>query len=161
MPNEIEIFDAACAAGGLGGLGFRFHPIPHDISEPFEAMRRAAQMIIRDASASPEYTDLIPIYFDFVDSGWVNGAADIHDGMGLIGACRGAVLMVQDMFAKVLSHPHAVPFVEVQRRKQSTVITQKRLERHGISWYPGGVDLIGLRKQSFRFIRTAKHMQNS
>jgi hypothetical protein len=113
MKTPVEKFDQWIldSRGTSRELPKRFHPIPREISEPFDRQRFAFQYRLDKLRPTFFAEKSIPIYSDFFDSGDCNAAADIREGIGLIGITRGTLMLPLDLFFRMFSHPLVMPHV--------------------------------------------------
>ena len=99
MKPPIELFDDACLDWGLGP---RLRS-PRLDAQIYHWREQQAYALIEKEKRRAR--TLPAIQFGFVDNATLNAAADIREGVGIIGVCYGTVLLTLDFFRRLLSHP--------------------------------------------------------
>jgi len=109
MKTPVEVFDEVLAANP--DLGPRFHPIPDEIVEPFHDQRAVFKGRMDAIRKQFLPNRSIDVYLDFIDNGECNAVACIHDFLGIIALNKGLILLPQDLFWRMFSHPGFLPKV--------------------------------------------------
>ncbi len=118
MQTPVEVFDEWLSFDDPPA--YRFHPIPDQIAEPFKDQLRIfdRRMSAIKSQFRPGFN--IDIYTDFIDDGTCNAAAGIHKLLGLIGLNRGMILLPQDIFRRMFSHPEFLKDVGDRSQERRT-----------------------------------------
>jgi hypothetical protein len=120
MKTPLETFEAwlLSTAGRSDELGWRFHPIPEEISAPFEKQRRAFDRRKGELPRLLLPNKNLQLYADFIDDGTCNAAADIFDDLGVIGLNKGAIMLPLEIFFNMFSHPEVLPGIGQSREER-------------------------------------------
>src|SRR5271170_3858705 len=107
MPAPIEIFDEWIAGepGVRDPLGTRYHPIPQELTPPFEKQKRIFDLRRNDLNSMFLLGRNIEIYLDFLDDPFIDAIAGIHQNLGLIAINMATVILPYEMFFNMFSHP--------------------------------------------------------
>ncbi len=107
--TEQEIFEGVCSANGLG-LRLDIENYPDVPAAPAYAhTRKIAQELIESARAM--FPLLLPIHFDFVNSGEINAWATRVEDKYFIGLTAGAMSMLHLILDRMLAHPLLFPTI--------------------------------------------------
>lgn len=146
MQTPVELFDEMLKTDQQGRV--RFHPIPSDIAEPFEAQREIFRLRMNALRKQFLPNRSIDVHLDFIDKGTCNAFACVHNSMGFIGLNRGLILQPRDLFFRMFSHPEFL--IDIGDRPQ-----ERRTAQHNDGVPDNYDDLIELRRNAGRPIHAA------
>lgn len=147
MKTPVEKFDQWIldSRSTVHKLPNRFRPIPDKISEPFKRQIFAFEYRLNRLRPTFFPDKSIPIHLDFFDSGNCNAAAGISEGIGVIGINRGTIMLPQDLFYRMFSHPLIMPHI-------GNSSTEKLGPRHREGLFSDYDELIEIRENAPRDI---------
>jgi len=89
-------------------LGGRLHPLPLHLVTSLELHKKRAGDWIKATESFASPAIMPEVYFDYVANGSVNAAASERDGHGYVGLTWGTLIILGDLFCRMLSHPQVM-----------------------------------------------------
>jgi hypothetical protein len=106
MRDPVKEFERHCR--DRWKCGPRLAAPPASLSPVFEHLRGNAHQWIRTVRRDEHSKNHVEVYFDYVDNVELNAFADDVEGYGYVAVYKGTILLLYDMFSRMLAHPEVL-----------------------------------------------------
>jgi len=103
MRTPEEVFNDIFAV-----YGGRLHPLPTHLALSLEIHRKRMYYWITRVKSVAESSSMPGIYIDYIANGSLNAVASENEGLGYIGINWGDIIILGDLFCRMLSHPRVM-----------------------------------------------------